>query len=98
MQQKLFYTVLGLLVAVGVFTLGMSLGPRQALAPTTTSALSGQASTTVSFLLDNGVKITGFEHQTIPTSEPTVLGLLKQVAGEKKLTLDVDMSSSMGAF
>src|SRR5436190_876323 len=94
MHKKLGYTIVGLLAATGIFILGMSMAPRPAVAPTPAS----KPQATVSFLLDDGEKITGFEHQAIPLSEPTVLGLLKEVAAEHKVTLDVDTGSSMGAF
>jgi hypothetical protein len=95
MKEKILYTTVAVLAAVSMFLLGMSWAPQAALAPGNSSPEAGRS---VSVLLDSGTKVSGFQNVTIPQAEPTVLGVLKSVAAEHNLTLDVDASSSMGAF
>lgn len=92
MQSKVLKYIIGFAAAVAIFLLGMSSASAPMVPP---PVVAGH---TVDFLLDDGAKITGYQRQAIPQAEPTVLGVLKEVASEKKLTLDVDTSSSMGAF
>ena len=95
MKDKFVKITLSVAAAIAVFLLGLSFGTLPVQAPTVNQGVAQQ---TVNLLLDDGAKITGYQNQVIPESEPTVLGLLKQVAGEKKLMLSVDNSSSMGVF
>ncbi len=96
MQDRFVKTILSVAAAVAVFLLGLSFGSRPALAPTVNQG-AGVAQHTVDVLLDDGAKITGWQNVALP-SGATVLTVLKQVAQQKNLALDVDTGSSMGAF
>lgn len=93
MQSKILRYIIGLAAAFTMFLLGWSYASAPTLPPATVNT-----SHTVDFLLDDGTKIEGYQHQAIPVNEPTVLGVLKEVAAKDNLKLEVDTSSSMGAF
>jgi len=95
MEKRFVKTVLSVAAGVAVFLLGLSFGSRPAIAPTITQGALAQH--TVNFLLDDGAKITGWQNVAL-ASGGTVLTVLQEVAQQKNLTLDVDTSSSMGAF
>lgn len=93
--RNIFVAIIG---AAAIFTLGLVVAMREPAPTAAPTAGVEQASVKVSFLLDDGEKISGFNNVEVPAAEPTVLGALKKVAAQQTLQLDVDASSSMGAF
>ncbi len=93
--RNIFIAVIG---AAAIFTLGLTVAMREPAPAATLQSNVEQQTITVSFLLDDGEKISGWNNVVVSASESTVLGALKAVAAKEKLVLDVDTSSSMGAF
>lgn len=99
MKSKILYIILGLVAALGIFLLGLSLGscPQVYNEPASQFSITKSVAAQVAVVIDNGDKITGYEKLTLP--EPAnALELLKTVTAQNNLKLDYDSSSPMGAF
>ncbi len=97
MQHPIRNGIIVLIGTAAIFTLGLMVALRtqpQVPAPATSQQV---APVTVDFLLDTGDKITSYPKLELYEGA-TVLTALEVVAAREKLTLDVDRSSSMGAF
>lgn len=93
--RNIFIAVIG---AAAIFTLGLVTALRDQAPAAAPAPGVEQPAVRVSFLLDDGEKISGFNKVEVAAQESTVLGALKKVAEQQTMQLDVDTSSSMGAF
>lgn len=93
MQKHFVKFVVGVAAAVAVFLLGLSFGNL----PQSVSTAVSQPATGASLLINNGEFIHSYANEPLP-QPPTVLGLLEQITEREKIALDVDRSSSLGAF
>ncbi len=92
----MWYGVLIGLSSVAVFLFGYAIGTAPRLR-VDLPILNQDRHAKVSLLINDGETMRAFSGEAIP--EPaTVLALLQQVTTQNRLTLDVDKSSSMGAF
>jgi hypothetical protein len=99
LKQKIVYTGIAAVAALGIFLLGLSLGTQPQIYNESTSQFSTTKTipSQVAVVIDNGDKITGYEKLALP-QPANALELLKTVTAQNNLKLGYDVSSSMGAF
>lgn len=81
--------------AIAVFLIGFSVGLVRASFIDTTPVLVGESG--VSLMINDSEKITNYTNLNISAGE-TVLSVLTEVAATDRFALEVDNSSSLGAF
>lgn len=81
--------------AIAVFLIGFSVGLVRVTFTEATPVLVQDA--TASVMINNGETVLSYSGLDLP-AEPTVLGLLEYVADSERFVVDIDDSSSLGAF
>lgn len=99
LKQKIVYTSIGAVAALGIFLLGLSLGSQPQIYSEPASQFSAvkPAILPVAVVIDDGDKITGYGKLAL-LQPANALDLLKTVTTQHNLKLDYDASSPMGAF
>ncbi|MDP3985960.1 MAG: DUF4430 domain-containing protein [Candidatus Veblenbacteria bacterium] len=95
MLKRFVKSILVFVAAVAVFLIGFSFGQNKN-EPLYQAPVPEQAQA-VALVINNGEFVTGYPNLTLP--EPaTVLALLEQASQREDFPLEVDKSSSLGAF
>lgn len=99
-QQKITYSIAAILIAVGVFLFGYSLGLTKAVVPAGVCERSEATSNKLAtVIIDNGREIKSFKDIDIKSGD-NVFSVLQQVAGINNIKLDYNPaeSSDWGVF